>query len=251
VQLGSRDALPYLLYGDSIMRRLDAGIRRNAGAPAADVIKARDLFRKATELNPESAIAFSGLGATYAMSSDDPAPGIAALEHSLALAPSEGETIYNLILMEARAGRREEAIKRLEALARVSDPEMVREARENVYIADLNHANALGRAGKHAEAAEIMKSVAAQTTNEKLKAELTEQIASLNHIDVVSTQVTDFQRAVEAANTGKFKEALAMIDALMPKITEPEMLAAAKDFRAKVTEYIAATTTKKKKPSTR
>jgi hypothetical protein len=61
--------------------------------------------------------------------------------------------------------------------------------------------------------------------------------------------VSDFQRAVEKANSGKFKEALAMVDALMPKITEPEILAAAKDFRKKLTEYIAATTPKKRKSS--
>ena len=39
VQLGSRNTLPYLLYGDSILRRLDAGIRNNAVAPPADTPK--------------------------------------------------------------------------------------------------------------------------------------------------------------------------------------------------------------------
>ncbi len=247
VQLGSRDALPYVLYGDSILRRLDASIRHSAGAAPAEITKARDLFRKATELDPQSATAFSGLGATYTMTTDDPAPGIAALERSITLAPSEIETIYNLILIESRAGQREEAAKRLNALARVADAETVRQARENVYIADLNHANELGHAGKHAEAAEIMKSVAAQTTNEQLKAQIAEQLTSLDHVDVVNSQIADFQHAVETARTGKFQEALAMIDALTPKLTEPEMLAAAKDFRAKVMEYIAPTTPKKKK----
>lgn len=247
VQLGSRDALPYTLYGDSIMRRLDARIRSNGGAPAADVAKARDLFRKATELNPSSAIAFAGLGATYTMTSEDGAPGIAALERSLALAPSEAPTLYNLVMLEARAGRREEASKRLDALARVANAGMMREARENLLIADLNHASDLGRAGKHAEAAEIMKSVAAQTTNEELKERITEQLTSIDRIDTANGQVSDFQRAVEKANAGKFKEALALIDALLPTIKEPEVLAAAKDFRARVTEYIAATTPKKKK----
>ena len=92
-----------------------------------------------------------------------------------------------------------------------------------------------------------MKSVAAQTTNERLRADLKEQLASLDRVETVNVQVVDFQRAVEAANTGRFQEALSMIDALMPKITEPEMLAAAKDFRAKVTEYIAKTKPRKKK----
>jgi len=247
VQLGSRDSLPYVLYGDSILRRLDASIRHNAGAPAPDIAKARDLFRKATELNPSSATAFSGLGATYTMSADNPAPGIAALEKSLALAPSEVDALYNLILLEARAGRSEEATKRIDSLARVADPETVREARENLYLADLNHAVDLGRNGKHAEAAAIMKSVAAKTTNEQLKAQIAEQLASMDRVDAANSQAGDFQRAVEKANDGKFTEALSIIDALLPKITEPELLAAAKEFRAKVTEYISQTAPAAKK----
>jgi len=248
VTLGSRDALPYMLYGDSMLRRFEANLRSGGGVPpAADVAKARDLFRKATELNPSSAIAFAGLGATYTLRLDDAAAGIAALERSLALAPAEEGTLFNLVMLEARSGRRDEATKHLDALARVADANTVRRARENLFIADLNQASELGRAGKQAEAAEIMKRVAAQTTNEALKAQITEQLSAKDHVDTVNGQVSDFQRAVEKANAGKFKEALALIDALLPTIKEPELLAAAKDFRRKVTEYIAATTPKRKK----
>jgi cytochrome c-type biogenesis protein CcmH/NrfG len=247
VQLGSRDAQPYILYGESILRRVDASVRRNPGAASAEILKARELFRKATELNPSSAPAFSGLGATYTMApADDPRPGIEALERSLALAPAEVDAIFNLILLDARAGRHDEAAKSLDALAHLADPETVRQARENLYIADLNHANELLRAGKRAEGTEIMKRVAAETTNEQLKAQIEEQLASVTHIDALNQQASDFQLAVNKATDGKFKEALAMIDALLPKINEPELLSAAKDFRAKVTEYMARTAVKKK-----
>jgi tetratricopeptide (TPR) repeat protein len=248
VQLGSRDAQPYVLYGQSILRRVDASVRHDAGAPSADILKARELFRKATELNPASAPAFSGLGATYTMApADDPLPGIAALERSLALAPAEIDAIFNLILLDARAGRHDDAAQRLDALARLADPETVRQARENLYIADLNHASELLRAGKRAEGVEIMKRVAAETTNDQLKAQIDEQLTSVNHVDAANRQFSDFQLAVNKASDGKFKEALAMIDALLPTITEPELLSAAKKFRAKVTEYITATGTKKRK----
>jgi Flp pilus assembly protein TadD len=247
VQLGSRDAETYILYGQSILRRIDASVRHNAGAPSADVMKARELFRRASELNPSSAAAFSGLGVTYTMATDDPLPGIEALERSLALAPAEVDAIFNVILLDARAGRRGEAAKHLDALARLANAETVRQARENLFIADLNHAGELLRAGKEAEGTEIMKRVAAETTNEQLKAQIEEQLASAGHVDAANRQISDFQRAVNKANDGKFKEALAMIDALLPAITEPELLSAAKDFRAKVTEYIAATKPKQKK----
>jgi Flp pilus assembly protein TadD len=247
VQLGSRDSLPYILYADSILRRVEASVRHNAGTPSADVLKARALFRKASELNPSSARAFSGLGATYTMAADDPLPGIEALERSLALAPAETGAIFNLILLDARAGRRDEAAKSLDALSHLADAETVRQARENLFIADLNHASELLRAGKRDEGTAILKRVAAETTNEQLKAQIDEQLASVRHVDAANHQVSEFQLAVNKANDGKFKEALAMMDALLPTITEPELLSAPKDFRAKVTSYIAATTPKKKK----
>jgi tetratricopeptide (TPR) repeat protein len=246
VQLGSRSATPYFLYGDSLLRRLDAGLRHNEAASQADVTRARDLFRKATELDPQSATAFGGLGATYAWTTDDPAPGIAALERSLALAPSEIGTIFNLITIECRAGRRDDAARHLEALSHLADGETMQQARENLNIADLNHANTLGRDGKHAEAVEIMKRVAAETTNEQLRTDITAQVALLARAEIAEVQGADFQRAVEAANSGRFKEALAILDELMPKITEPEMLAAAKDFRVRVTGYIAKAAKRKK-----
>jgi tetratricopeptide (TPR) repeat protein len=254
VQLGSTNYLPYLLYADSILRRVDATLRRNAGAPSADVAKARELFRKAAELNPSSAIAFAGLGATYTMTKDDPAPGIAALDRSLALAPSEVDALYNMVVLDARAGRREDAERRLAVLASVTDAETVGKARESLNFADVNRASELDAAGKHAEALEIFKRVATETTNDRLKAYLAQRLAPVDHVDaanghvdVVNGQIADFQRAVKTANAGKFQEALAMVDDLMPKITDPEMMAAAKDLRAKLKEYIAATTPKKKK----
>jgi len=248
VQLGSRDAQPYILYGESILRRVDASVRHNAGAPSADILKARELFRKATELNPNSAPAFSGLGATYTMSpADDPRPGIEALERSIALAPAEVGAIFNLILLDARAGRAAEAAKSLDVLARLADLETMRQARENLYVADLNRASELLRAGKRDEGVAIMKRVAAETTNEQLRVQINDQLASVKQVDAANQQISDFQRAVNKASDGKFQEALAMIDALLPTITEPELLSAAKEFRVKVVEYIAQTKGKKKK----
>lgn len=243
VQLGSRDAQLYLLYGNSILRGLGT---HGSASLQPDINKARSLFRKATELNPSSALAYSGIGATYTMTQEDPAPGIAALERSLEIAPSESEPLFNLIMLDGRIGRHEDAAKRLATLARIADPELVRQARESLLISDLMRANNLATTGKHAEAVALMKSVAAQTTNERMKAQITEQLMAMERVDAANNQASDFQRAVEKANAGKLREALAMIDALIPKITDPEVLAAAKDFRAKVKEVIAGTALRKK-----
>ena len=231
VQLGSKSFLPYLMYADSILEQIDTSMRRNAGAPPDQVARARELYRSAIALNPSSARALAGLGATYVPGDGDVAPGIEALQRSLALAPAQDDVTFNLIGLYARAGRRDEAAKLADRLAKTAtDPEMVRHARENVLLADLHRSDELMRQGKRAEAAALMKSVAEQTTNVQLKEQIAGALASMEQDDL-------FRQAVDKAQAGKFKEALALVDALIPKITDPSMLSSAKEFRAKVAEY--------------
>jgi hypothetical protein len=46
------------------------------------------------------------------------------------------------------------------------------------------------------------------------------------------------RKALEKAQSGKYKEALALVDDLLPKIADPEMLTSAMELRAKVAEYV-------------
>src|SRR5262249_43224975 len=75
VQLGSREPQVYLLYGASLLDRMRPGAS-NSGEAA----KARALFQHAAELNPASAEAYAGIGATYVVTDEEPSAGISALE---------------------------------------------------------------------------------------------------------------------------------------------------------------------------
>src|SRR5207244_8633979 len=194
------------------------------------VARARELYRSAIALNPSSVRAHAGLGATYIAGSDDTAAGIEALQRSLALAPAQEDVTFNLIALYARAGRRDDAAKLADSFPASADPEMVRQARENVLIADLRHSEELMHQGKRTEALVLMKTVSEQTSNQQLKQHIASAVASMEQDDL-------FHKALEKAQAGKYKEALALVDDLIPRITDPEMLTNAKEFRAKVAEY--------------
>jgi tetratricopeptide (TPR) repeat protein len=92
--LGRDDADVYLLAGRSL---LDRGIDEFA--------KARPIYQRATELAPNSAAAWTGLGATYVIEKKDLAPGIAALEKAIDLAPNAYEAAFYLAQLWANDGR--------------------------------------------------------------------------------------------------------------------------------------------------
>ncbi|HEY0370377.1 MAG TPA: DUF1570 domain-containing protein, partial [Thermoanaerobaculia bacterium] len=77
VALGSDDAEVYLIAGRSILSGEISGFAR-----------ARTIFERATELDPNSAEAWTGLGATYLNETGSRDAGIAALQRSLVLDPN-------------------------------------------------------------------------------------------------------------------------------------------------------------------
>ncbi len=236
VSLGSREADVYLLYGGSILDRLvRAG---NPGeAPPAEIAKARQLLTKAAELDPNSARAWAGVGATYLAGTGegDSAAGIAALEKSLALAPAQKDVAYYLVQLYARAGRREDAAHLVETvIVPNGDPDLVTRAREAVLLADVRRIESLLREEKIDEAVPLMKSVMSQTTQPDLKAHLAALLQQVDQYTSMHSAVDALRQATDKANAGQYAEALALIDGALPKITDAEMLAKAKQFREEV-----------------
>lgn len=187
VQLGSDDPEVFLLAAYSLMERYEGA--SPADVPPADIAKIRKLFQRATELDPNRAAAWTGLGATYVGATEDLATGIAALEKSLALAPGNDEAAFHLAQLYANADRHEDAarlVHRLEKSTTLS-PAM------KTYLASI--LDYLDRASDH------------------------ERI------------VTTMNAAINKANDGQYDEAFTLVEALLPSITDPEMLEQAKKFR--------------------
>jgi tetratricopeptide (TPR) repeat protein len=110
VELGIDDAEVYLLAGSRILRG------------GSGYTKARPLFQRATELDPTSAAAWCGLGATYLAEKVDGATGIAALKKSLELNPNGEDAAFYLAQLWANEGNFDAARKLAQRLlARTTD----------------------------------------------------------------------------------------------------------------------------------
>jgi tetratricopeptide (TPR) repeat protein len=224
VKFGSDDPNVYLFYGVTVFRNVYNASHGSTKTPPAELMHARKLFEKAAELAPQSARAYAGIGATYVISDEDPAAGIAALEKSMALAPGQDDVAYNLVQLYARGGRRDDAAKLLDnVVAKSGTPDMIRQSREAILFADIQRAQSLMQQQKMDEAAPILRSVMNSTTNPDLKAKIGSLLASYDGHNQAEAQAAQINQAIELAAKGKFTEALALIDALLPAITDPEL----------------------------
>jgi hypothetical protein len=187
------DAGALTLYATDILEKLRETRSKD------DVMKARGLFERAVKLNPSLPRALAGLGATYVVSEDDPAPGIAALENSLALLPGQEDAAINLITLYVRTGRQDDAQKLFDsAIARSSNPDSVRMGRE-----------ALTRPQRLAE--------------EKLTQEM---------------QLAMIEDAMAKATAGKYTEALKIIDEVLPQVKDEEFRGSVERMRADIVQKV-------------
>lgn len=233
VQLGSTDPEIYLLYGASVIARLGD----TEEIAVADVLKARSLFARSAELDPNSARAWAGIGATYAVSTESPADGIAALEKSLALAPGNQDAAYYLVQLYARSGRRADATRLIDAIITpAGDRELIERARESLLLADLADVQTLANDGKPAEAAALAKTIIARTTNPAFAAHVRKLLESLEAWDAADHVVAALNDAVTKANEGHYAEALAIVDNALPIITDPDVLEKARQLRNEMAE---------------
>lgn len=149
-ELGSEDPMVYILLGRSIMQRLE-----ESAEPSADhLLRARSLFTKATELDPESARAWMGIAITYLAATGDVRPGIDAILKARSLWPAD-EDVRNL-------------------LERLQEREQVRQINE----------------------------------------------------------------AIDLANNGKYTEALAVLDRVIPEMTDAELLKNTKTMREEIAKRV-------------
>lgn len=232
VQLGNDDPLVHLLVG---ITALDGVKDVSDRASRESVLKARKAFERSAALQPTSARAWTGIGATYVIGNDDPEPGIAALEKSLALAPGDVITAFNLVQLYARAGRRADAERVIDTILvrGGAKKEILDFARETLLNDDLREIERLSRLNETEEAAKLARSVLERATNASLKKEMERTIAQLDEITRTNRSITTVNQAIVKANAGNVDEALAILDGALPEITDPATLSRAKELREK------------------
>jgi tetratricopeptide (TPR) repeat protein len=185
--LGSNDPQVHLMIAIATLNQHQGG--QPIAPPGESILNARRAFQRSAELDPSSALAWTGIGATYISTDEDPAAGIAALERALTLAPADTNAAFYLVQLYARIGKRAEAQRLIDTvLSRGGQQEQLEFAREVVRLADrnasirvINDAIAKANAGQVQEAMAILDRLLPQLAGDadilakvkELRAELT------------------------------------------------------------------------------
>jgi len=226
VTLGTTDANAYILLGRSIVDSL------GDHPTAAELEKPRALFEKAIAINPASARAYAELGATYIAGGQDEKAIIAYLK-SLSIEPRD-DIAFNLVTAYARQGKRELAEKMIERyIVPGGDKDLLAEARESVLMIELNRAIDMAHNGDPDEAMKVVKKARDDAKSDEMKRRAGDALAYLESSTTMSRQVAEINRAIDIANAGRYRDAVTVLDALLPSITNGELESRARELRTK------------------
>jgi len=232
VERAPDDYLIQHLYGD----RLLAGLGRRRPESEEDLAtlrRAQAALRRATELAPRFPEAWARLGYALNLEPDGSAEAVAALERAVALLPARMDVAFNLLLAYARAGDAAAVEALIESMAaRGADEETLARAHELRVQLAFAEVNALTRADRLGEAAELLAWIQA-TTRDPATAR-----RAADHLDLVSRAVT-YNRFMELF--GGLADQIAAGDHDAARATVEELRTVAKPGRqAEVVEALAA-----------
>jgi tetratricopeptide (TPR) repeat protein len=147
------------------------------------------------------------------------------METAHRLLPSRMDVAHNLALAYARTGqtaKAEELIERV--LAPQASPEEVADAREALLDEEQRHAEELIDQQKFDEALPLLQAVQAKTSRPGRREELAHRIAEIQHALSFNSFVQRYNEAVELANRGNIKEALAILQPLLTATQDPAQI---------------------------
>jgi tetratricopeptide (TPR) repeat protein len=204
------------------------------GAPSPDhapspIVRARELFGTSIALEPGFAEAYVGYGLTYFRTRGSVAPGITMLEKAALMLPSRTDVLRNLAVLYAAEGRWGEARALVDrVLARMNDPEALRSAKDALARMEPERPAAPEPAPPAEIDGEGAKGSAPQTDEPGLESPVTGTTRDTGDSGEYNRQVAVYNRAVELANRRDYKAAIALLETLIPRISDESLAAQAK-----------------------
>jgi hypothetical protein len=183
--------------------------------------KARALATRALDLGGEGSRALGLIGTSYVVESDR-TEGIAALEKSGSTRPDVNLRLYSFYLA---AGERAKADRLYaEKFQGARDPQLTFAAKAILLSHELDQANQLARQFKVAEAAEIVRRLAAETPDPKARVELQGEADRLAAVAETNRQIELYNAAVTALMRGEKRTAQKHVQELLAVVTDAELL---------------------------
>lgn len=222
-------AMHHLLAAEHLMR----GWPEGTGVEPANAREVRAELKTAVAANPNLARAWALLGTTH-LAGGDAAEGIAALEKSWSLRPSQPEIAYGLVVLHARLGNRSAAERWMRTLDRIGAPEQITAAQNAIATISITEADRLARAGRLGEAVASLESAAGAIADPALKSEIAQRIENLRRTARHNEATARYNAAVSLANTGKTTRAIAALDEIIASDADADIISAARKLRAKL-----------------
>lgn len=231
------DAEVQLTFAESLLGNAIgdfAGVFEPQPGDAERFRRARTHAEHALSIHGDEGRARADLGATY-LAETDVTEGIAQLERARELAPQRSDVALNLYAMLLRKGERAKADALFAAeLAHPRDKQVAFAARNVLLLSETARANALAQSGKLDEAAGVVRALAAETLDDDARRDLEQQAAELENTAAVNRHIQRYNEAIALSNTGKVKDALKILDALLAEATDPAVLRDAKRLHSEL-----------------
>ncbi|HWN45136.1 MAG TPA: hypothetical protein VNW71_23125 [Thermoanaerobaculia bacterium] len=226
-----------LSSGDFIVQYLYGRLLLDPEPDRAALAKARAALSRTVELRPDFGEAWARLG--YALSLEDPMPAetIPAMERAYDLLPSRMDVAHNLALAYAHGGQRakaEELIGRV--LAVHAEPEVVANAREALLDDEHRQAEKLIGEQKLAEAIPLLENIRRKTVRDERRSEVEQRLEKVRGILEYNRFIDQYNEAIRFANTGKRKEAIAILEPLAESSRIPDQAEQARTLLIRLRE---------------
>ncbi len=268
-ELDPKDGEIRALLGMLLLRRFAAHRPPDGDVPAA-LARARSELKAASELVPDHPEILAELGRSYLLGDDDPdadvSDGLQAMARASKLMPGRTDVIAGLAALMARSGNVMGAMDQVDRRLRpLGEPREIRSAESAVAWSVERRAIKAVEAGHAPDAERQIRDVASWVKDPEVQADLTktaDRIAaaakgegtagerSARIVDAGGPQdaasvktfqqlVSRYNEAVELGNRGKLEEALAILDEVASKATEPSMKTAVDETRGSLRAAIA------------
>lgn len=184
--------------------------------------QARAALTRAVALRPDFGEAWARLGYTYQDEEELPAEAIQALETAHRLLPSRMDVAHNLAAAYARNGQTRKAEELIErVLVPQAQPELIENAREALLDGEHQRAEELIDEQKYAEALDLLQRVKEKTSRPARREVLERRIDEIRRALDFNAFVERYNQALELANHGDVKGAVAILEPLLTTTRDP------------------------------